>query len=123
MAIPFRYITENRRNRVCHEVANPSASTPSATPNDKLDIAPVVRSSNRSPRSVIVAPRTNGPERSVRYDTVAGLVALQAEYAAWHDALPDSLRDSATAESLQAIVDLDLDTFIAIVPPRGYGRD
>jgi hypothetical protein len=25
------------------------------------------------------------------YDTVAGLVALQAEYAAWHDALPDSL--------------------------------
>ena len=57
------------------------------------------------------------------YDTVAGLVALQAEYAAWHDALPDSLRDSATAESLQAIVDLDLDTFIAIVPPRGYGRD
>ena len=57
------------------------------------------------------------------YDTVAGLVALQAEYAAWHDALPDSLRDSATAKSLQAIVDLDLDTFIAIVPPRGYGRD
>ena len=57
------------------------------------------------------------------YDTVAGLVALQAEYAAWHDALPDILRDSATAESLQAIVDLDLDTFIAIVPPRGYGRD
>ena len=55
--------------------------------------------------------------------TVAGLVALQAEYAAWHDALPDSLRDSATAKSLQAIVDLDLDTFIAIVPPRGYGRD
>ena len=54
---------------------------------------------------------------------MAGLVALQAEYAAWHDALPDSLRDSATAESLQAIVDLDLDTFIAIVPPRGYGRD
>ena len=43
----------------------PKASTPSATPNDKLDIAPVVRSSNRSPRSVIVAPRTNGPERSV----------------------------------------------------------
>ena len=39
------------------------------------------------------------------------------------NALPDSLRDSATAESLQAIVDLDLDTFIAIVPPRGYGRD
>ena len=57
------------------------------------------------------------------YDTVNGLVAVQAEYVAWHDALPDSLRDSATAEALQAIVDLDLDALIAIVPPRGYGRD
>jgi hypothetical protein len=26
---------------------------------------------------------------------------LQAEYAAWSDALPESLRDSATAEALQ----------------------
>jgi hypothetical protein len=57
------------------------------------------------------------------YDTVAELVALQAEYAAWHDALPDSLRESVTAEALQAIVDLDLDPLTAIVPPRGYGRD
>jgi hypothetical protein len=37
--------------------------------------------------------------------------------------LPDNLRDGATAEALQAIVDLDLDALIAIVPPRGYGRD
>jgi hypothetical protein len=57
------------------------------------------------------------------HDTVDGLVALQAEYVAWHDALPDSLRDTATAEALQAIVDLDLDALIDIVPPRGYGRD
>jgi len=57
------------------------------------------------------------------HDTVAGLVALQAEYVSWHDALPDSLRDSATAEALQAIADLDLDALIEIVPPRGYGRD
>jgi hypothetical protein len=51
------------------------------------------------------------------------LVVLQADYVAWHDALPDSLRDSATAEALQTIVDLDLDALIAIVAPRGYGRD
>ena len=57
------------------------------------------------------------------YDTVNGLVGLQAEYVAWHDALPDSLRDSATAEALQAIADLDLDAIVAIMPPRGYGRD
>jgi hypothetical protein len=51
------------------------------------------------------------------------LVALQAEYAAWFDALPESLHDSATAEALQAIVDLDLDVLTTIEPPRGYGRD
>ena len=52
-----------------------------------------------------------------------GCLALQAEYAAWYDNLPDSLRDTATAAALQAIVDLDLDELAAIVPPRGYGRD
>ena len=56
-------------------------------------------------------------------DAVAELLALQAEYAAWCDALPDSLRDSATAEALQAIVDLDLDVLADIEPPRGFGRD
>jgi hypothetical protein len=57
------------------------------------------------------------------HDTVAGLVALQTEYIGWYDALPDGLRESATAGALQVIVDLDLDALIAIVPPRGYGRD
>jgi hypothetical protein len=54
---------------------------------------------------------------------VAELVALQAEYAAWLDALPETLRDGATGEALQVIVDLDLDELTAIEPPRGYGRD
>ena len=57
------------------------------------------------------------------HDTVAALVVLQAEYVAWSDALPDSLRDTATAQALQEIIDLDLDTLTAIQPPRGYGRD
>ena len=56
-------------------------------------------------------------------DAVTELLALQAEYVAWRDALPDSLRDSATAEALQAIVDLDLDVLADIEPPRGFGRD
>ena len=56
-------------------------------------------------------------------DAVAVLVALQAEYAAWLDALPETLRDGATGEALQAIVELDLDELTAVVPPRGYGRD
>jgi hypothetical protein len=56
-------------------------------------------------------------------DLAAGLLALQAEYAARYAVLPDSLRDTPTAVALQAIVDLDLDELAAIVPPRGYGRD
>jgi hypothetical protein len=57
------------------------------------------------------------------HDTVAGLVALQAEYAAWYDVLPDNLRETATGTALQAIVDLDLDGLVSIEPPRGFGRD
>ena len=56
-------------------------------------------------------------------DALAEILALQAEYAAWLNVLPDSLRDSATATALQAIVDLDLDALAEIEPPRGYGRD
>lgn len=57
------------------------------------------------------------------HDAVAELAALQARYAAWLDALPDGLRDSATAEALQAICELDLADLQAINPPRGFGRD
>jgi hypothetical protein len=56
-------------------------------------------------------------------DTIAGLVDLQVEYAAWLDALPDNQQDSATAEALRAIVELDLSELLAIEPPRGFGRD
>jgi hypothetical protein len=56
-------------------------------------------------------------------DAVTELLVLQAECAAWHDALPDSLRNSATVEELQAIVELDLDPLADINPPRGFGRD
>jgi hypothetical protein len=54
---------------------------------------------------------------------VAELIDLQGGYAAWLDALPESLRDTATAEALQAIVDLDLEGLAAIEPPRRYARD
>jgi hypothetical protein len=51
------------------------------------------------------------------------LIDLQVGYTAWFDALPEALRDTATAAALQAIIDLDLDALSAIEPPRGYGRD
>ena len=57
------------------------------------------------------------------HDAVAELITLQAQYVAWLEALPDNLQDTATAEALQAICDLDLTELQAIVPPRGFGRD
>ena len=56
-------------------------------------------------------------------DALAELIAIQAECAAWFDALPESLRDNATAAALQDMIDLDLDAVAAIQPPLGYGRD
>ena len=56
-------------------------------------------------------------------DAVSELTSLQPQYAAWLEALPENLHDSALAEALQAICDLDLTELQAIVPPRGFGRD
>ncbi len=67
------------------------------------------------------ADRRTRPQRW--RDAVAELLALQADYAAWADALPDALRDTATAEALQAIVELDLTDLADVESPRGYGRD
>ncbi len=51
------------------------------------------------------------------------MFTIQAECAAWFDALPESLRDNATAAALQEMIDLDLDAIGAVQPPLGYGRN
>ena len=56
-------------------------------------------------------------------DTAAELTRLQDEYDAWLQSLPENLQDTATAEALRAISELDLSELKAIVPPRGFGRD
>ena len=62
--------------------------------------------------------------RSKRWnDALAEMIAVQAECAAWFDALPESLRDSVAATALQDLIDLDLDAIAAVQPPLGYGRD
>jgi hypothetical protein len=63
--------------------------------------APVIR--YRRPKD-----RRTRPQRW--RDAVAELLALQAE-------------DTATAEALRTIVELDLDALTDTVPPSGYGRD
>ncbi len=54
---------------------------------------------------------------------VLALIGLQVEYSDWLEALPDNQEDSATAEALRAIVELDFSDLQSIEPPRGFGRD
>jgi hypothetical protein len=56
------------------------------------------------------------------HDALATLTALQAEYAAWLESLPVNLQEGATAQALQAIVELDRGELQAVEPPRGFGR-
>jgi hypothetical protein len=68
--------------------------------------------------------RTDRRSRPQRWrDAVGTLLTLQAEYAEWLTALPDSLQSSAMAGALEAIVDLDLTPLADVEPPRGYGLD
>ena len=64
------------------------------------------------------------------HEAVAVLIAFQAEYRTWLQALPDNLQESATAQALQAIDDLDLDELalssrraaLAATDPEGADR-
>jgi hypothetical protein len=80
----------------------------------------------RHARAPVVRYRRPADRRSRHQrwcDAVAELVALQSEYAQWFEALPEPFRDTATGETLQAILDLDLDEITAIEPPRGFAQD
>ncbi len=67
------------------------------------------------------ADRRSRPQRW--RDAVAELVALQNEYTQWFEALPEPLRETATGEALQAIVEFDFGELADLDPPRGFGRD
>ena len=77
--------------------------------------APIAVRSHRS------ADRRSRPQRWRA--AVAELCVLQAGYAAWLTALPETLQNSPTAQALEIIVDLDLAGLADIDLPRGYGRD
>lgn len=119
-AIAMRYVTEirtmprgrkpegkqalsNAERQARHRARNMSQPTPVAT----------------RPRRP--ADRRSRPQRW--RDAVSELLSLQAAYADWLAALPESLQGSSTAEALEAIVELDLTDLAGVEPPRGYGRD
>ena len=65
-----------------------------------------------------MGPRVRGREAD-HGDAVRTLLALRDEYQEWLDNLPDSLRESAQADKLAAICELDLEDLESIDPPRG----
>ena len=76
------------------------------------------------PATIKRRPATTRRSRTKRWnDALAEMLTVQAECAAWFEALPESLRDGVTAAALQDIIGLDLDAIASIQPPRGYGRD
>ena len=119
-AIAMRYVTENR--------AMPRGRKPEgeqALSNAERQAryrarhtTPALPAAARARRA---ADRRSRPQRW--RDAVNELLTIQATYANWLTALPDGLRGSSTAESLEAIVELDLTDLAEIELPRGYGRD
>ena len=83
------------------------------------------RHKEAQPAVTVRTLRAVGRRNRIRrwHDAVAELVDIQDGCAAWLDAMPGPLRVTATADALQATIDLDLDVLAAIEPPRGYGRD
>jgi len=100
---------------------------PSATNAPRLASRPrCVESdvSNNRRYTLYTRRRADHRSRMQRWrDVVTELLALQGAYAAWLEALPDTLQGMATADTLQAIADLDLTTLALINLPNGYGRD
>ena len=75
------------------------------------------RRQTEQPPVIVRQPRQPRQSRRKRWDdALAVMMTVQAECAAWFEALPESLRDSATAEALQEIVALDLDSIAAVRP-------
>ena len=63
-------------------------------------------------------PKDRRPRPKRWADAVDQLRTLQAEYEAWRDQLPESLADSRTAELLEGVCDVDLDTLDVELLPR-----
>jgi hypothetical protein len=63
-------------------------------------------------------------------ESLEALQAYQEQYADWEANLPENLRESATAEKLQGIADLDFESVLDVLDeaaqidlPQGFGRD
>jgi hypothetical protein len=69
------------------------------------------------------ADRRSRPERWA--DAVQTLADMLDQFQEWRDNLPSSLKDSATAEALDAVLELrgHVEDLQAVELPKGFGRD
>jgi len=65
------------------------------------------------------ADRRSRPQRW--RDAAAELIALQSDYQAWLDALPENLANSITADALRMICELDLSELANVSHPVALG--
>jgi hypothetical protein len=114
------------------EVNSPCAGE-SISAND-----PPLDTSSAEESSVVDTPRAIGKSRPARWaaavqaalDALDDLENLRQEYEEWRENLPENLQSGSVAESLDAVINLDVQGAISAVQefegvdlPRGFGRD
>ena len=82
-----------------------------------------LKAARQPPRVRYRRPKDKRSKAQRWSDAVQELLDLQAGYQAWLEGLPENLRNSAVAEQLELICELDLDSLQEVEPPRGFGRD
>jgi hypothetical protein len=92
-------------------------------PNVRPAFAPATRIRSRLPLSTRAAGLIAAIARNAGAMQSPSCLRCKELYGAWLEALPDTLQGTVTADALQAIAELDLDSLAAIDPPSGYGRD
>jgi hypothetical protein len=113
---------------------------PGPPPRGDRATTPAERSAAyRARRKAIAAATPTKPPAVVRYrraadrrsrpqqwaDAVQTLAGLLDQFQEWRDNLPSSLENSATADALDAVLDLRgyVEELQAVELPKGFGRD
>ena len=82
------------------------------------------RKAGEPPRRYATVNKKDRQSRLQRWQAAAEeLLALQEEYRAWYDNLPENLQDTALTQKLKTVCELDLEEIASIELPLGFGRD
>jgi hypothetical protein len=105
-------------------VTEPPVETEVEQPVETI-VEPPCRRAGKASRAERWRAATDQAMQAIEY-----LIELQGEYSDWSDNLPENLQGSTTADKLQAIADIDLNSALDTVQeaagadlPLGFGRD